>query len=45
MIVELIGCDGAGKTTLGRMLAEPRVLGARAVVMADLVLDRPGLRG
>jgi len=45
VIVELIGCDGAGKTTLGRMLAEPRVLGARAVVMADLVLDRPGLRG
>ena len=45
MIVELIGCDGAGKTTLGRMLAEPRVLGARAVVMADLALDRPGLRG
>jgi hypothetical protein len=27
------------------MLAEPGVLGARAVVMADLVLDRPGLRG
>ncbi len=45
MIVELIGCDGAGKTTLGQTLAEPGVLGARAVVMADLVLDRPGLRG
>ena len=45
MIVELIGCDGAGKTTLGRMLVEPGVLGARAVGMADLVLDRPGLRG
>jgi thymidylate kinase len=45
VIVELIGCDGAGKTTLGRMLAEPGVLGARALVMADLVLDRPGLRG
>lgn len=45
MIVELIGCDGAGKTTLGRMLAEPGILGSRAVVMADLVLDRPGLRG
>ena len=45
MIVELIGCDGAGKTTLGRLLAEPGVLGARAVLMADLVLDRPGLRG
>ena len=45
MIVELIGCDGAGKTTLGRMLAEPGVLSTRAVVMADLVLDRAGLRG
>jgi thymidylate kinase len=45
VIVELIGCDGAGKTTLGRLLAEPDVLGSRAVLMADLVLDRPGLRG
>ena len=44
MIVELIGCDGAGKTTLAQMLAGPRELGARAVLMADLVLDRPGLR-
>jgi thymidylate kinase len=44
VIVELIGCDGAGKTTLGRMLVEPGALGARAVAMADLVLDRPGLR-
>jgi thymidylate kinase len=44
VIVELIGCDGAGKTTLGRMLAESEVLGAQAVLMADLVLDRPGLR-
>jgi thymidylate kinase len=44
VIVELIGCDGAGKTTLGRMLADPGALGDRAVLMADLVLDRPGLR-
>lgn len=44
MIVELIGCDGAGKTTLGRMLAERGVLGTRAVLMADLVLDRQVLR-
>jgi thymidylate kinase len=45
VIVELIGCDGAGKTTLGRLLAEPGGLGGRAVTMADLVLDHPGLRG
>ena len=45
MIVEFIGCDGAGKTTLSRMLGEPGVLEGRAVAMADLVLDRPGLRG
>ncbi len=44
MIVELIGCDGAGKTTLGRLLVEPGVLGGRTVAMADLLLDRPGLR-
>jgi thymidylate kinase len=45
VIVELIGCDGAGKTTLGRLLTEPGVLGGRSVGMADLVLDHPGLRG
>lgn len=45
MIVELIGCDGSGKTTLGRMLAGQGGFGARGVLMADLVLDRPGLRG
>jgi thymidylate kinase len=45
VIVELIGCDGAGKTTLGGLLAEPGFLGGgRAVAMADLVLDHPGLR-
>ncbi|MGH3066657.1 MAG: hypothetical protein ACRDOF_10210 [Gaiellaceae bacterium] len=45
MIVELIGCDGAGKTTLCRMLGQIAALEGRAVGMADLVLDRPGLRG
>lgn len=45
MIVELIGCDGAGKTTLSRMLSQVAALEGRAVGMADLVLDRPGLRG
>lgn len=45
MIVELIGCDGAGKTTLSRMLSQFAALEGRAVGMADLVLDRPGLRG
>lgn len=45
MIVEFIGCDGAGKTTLSRMLGEPGVLEGRAVAMADLLLDRTGLRG
>lgn len=45
MIVEFIGCDGAGKTTLSRMLGEPGVLEGRAVAMADLFLDRRGLRG
>lgn len=44
MIVELIGCDGAGKTTLSRMLRESIGPEGRAVAMADLVLDRPGLR-
>ncbi|MGH3065778.1 MAG: hypothetical protein ACRDOF_05685, partial [Gaiellaceae bacterium] len=40
-----IGCDGAGKTTLSRMLSQVAALEGRAVGMADLVLDRPGLRG
>lgn len=44
MIVELIGCDGAGKTTLSRMLGAPGLLEGRAVAMADVLLDRPGLR-
>jgi hypothetical protein len=44
VIVELIGCAGAGKSTLARMLCEHGVAGGRAVAMPDLVLDRPGLR-
>jgi thymidylate kinase len=45
VIVEFIGCDGAGKSTLSRMLGEPGVLEGRAVAMADLLLDRRGLSG
>jgi len=45
VIVEFIGCDGAGKTTLCRMLGRSGALEDRAVGMADLLLDRPGFRG
>lgn len=44
MIVELIGCAGAGKTTLRGMLCERGIAGRRARPVADLVLDRPLLR-
>jgi hypothetical protein len=44
MIVELIGCAGAGKSTLARMLCEHGVGGTPAVALPDLVRDRPGLR-
>jgi thymidylate kinase len=44
MIVEFIGCDGAGKTTLSRMLCERGIPGSRVVAMPDLVRDRVGLR-
>ena len=44
MIVELIGCAGAGKTTLRRLLAEREIAGRRSCAMSDLVLDRPVLR-
>ena len=43
MIVEFIGCDGAGKTTLSRMLQVHGIGGRRVVAMPDLLLDRPGL--
>lgn len=44
MIVEFIGCDGAGKTTLAQMVRDQGVWGERAVSMPDLVLDRTVLR-
>ena len=44
MIVEFIGCDGAGKTTLSRMLRERGIPGSCVTTMPDLVLDRAGLR-
>lgn len=44
MIVEFIGCDGAGKTTLSRMLCERGIPGSRVVAMPDLLRDRAGLR-
>ncbi len=44
MIVEFIGCDGAGKTTLAQMVRDRGVWGERAVSMPDLVLDRTVLR-
>jgi thymidylate kinase len=44
MIVEFVGCDGAGKTTLSRMLCEQGIPGSRVVAMPDLLLDRAGLR-
>ncbi len=43
MIVEFIGCSGAGKTTLAREIE--RIGGARRSILAtELVVDRPGLR-
>jgi hypothetical protein len=40
MIVEFIGCAGAGKTTLRRIMCENGSAGNRLVAMADLLLDR-----
>jgi len=39
VIVELIGCAGAGKTTLRRLLCERGIAGCRVVAMPELVLD------
>lgn len=44
MIVELIGCAGAGKSTLARGVRERGVSASSVRMMADLVLDRPVLR-
>jgi thymidylate kinase len=44
VIVELIGCAGAGKTTLRRILCEDGLPGRTVVAMPDLVRDRPLLR-
>jgi hypothetical protein len=44
MIVEFIGCAGAGKTTLSRMICERGIAGNRVVGMPDLLLDRAPLR-
>jgi hypothetical protein len=44
MIVEFIGCAGAGKTTLRRILCEDGVQGRTVVAMPDLVRDRPFVR-
>lgn len=40
MIVELIGCAGAGKTTLRRMLCDRSVSRQPTVAMSDLVIPR-----
>lgn len=44
MIVELIGCAGAGKTTLAGMLCERQIAALPVRAMTDLVLGHPVLR-
>jgi thymidylate kinase len=44
MIVEFIGCDGAGKTTLTRMLQAHGIDQSPVIATPDLLLGRPGLR-
>lgn len=44
MIIEFIGCSGAGKTTLARMLRRRSSTADPVLLATDLVLDRPGLR-
>lgn len=43
MIVEFVGCSGAGKTTLARALSNGALAG-RAVMAPDLIMNRPGGR-
>jgi len=44
MIVEFIGCSGAGKTSLAEALRRRIQPSGRAILSVDLVRDRPGLR-
>jgi thymidylate kinase len=45
MIVEFIGCAGAGKTALRNLICEQGIRDHDVVAMPDLVLQRPLLRG
>jgi hypothetical protein len=44
MIVEFIGCSGAGKTSLAEEVRRRSQASRRAILSVDLVLDRAGLR-
>jgi len=44
MIVEFIGCSGAGKTSLAKEVRRRSHASRRAILSVDLVRDRPGLR-
>jgi hypothetical protein len=44
MIVELIGCAGAGKTTLRNLICENGIPDQEVIAMPDLLLQRPVLR-
>jgi thymidylate kinase len=44
VIVEFIGCSGAGKTTLAKMLRRSSSLTDPVILASDLVMDRPGRR-
>lgn len=44
MIVEFIGCSGAGKTTLAEMVQHRCVAVSPVISAAELVMDRPGRR-
>ena len=44
MIIEFIGCSGAGKTTLAKMLQSSSSSTETVILASDLVMDRPGRR-
>ena len=44
MIVEFIGCAGAGKTTLRNLICEQGIPDQEVIAMPDLLLQRPVLR-